>query len=133
MVESAQKKSVDDSFAMIAKRTMMAEANIFDDIDEMTEPGNDNVSLGDSSYASLGSSNGTIGSIGEHSIVSNASMMPPMHVSTDVTIARAMARFNKRKSVYDKKQTLTANARATLLKKVHNKKMKAVRMKKARR
>ncbi|GMI18411.1 hypothetical protein TrLO_g15680 [Triparma laevis f. longispina] len=133
LVDSSISRNIrETSFAAIAKRTILAESNVFDDFSE--DPNDDDTyddnSLGDSSYAS---GDASMGSLGEFSIASGVSVMGPIHITTDVTIAKAMARFNKRKAAYERKLTLTENSRATLMKKVHEKKMKPIRARKARR
>ncbi|GMI05374.1 hypothetical protein TrVE_jg13638 [Triparma verrucosa] len=123
----------ENSFAAIAKRTILAESNIFDDPDVNDDDSFDDRSIGDSSFASFTSRDASIGSLGTASLASGVSVMGPIHITTDVTIARAMSRFNKRKAAYERKMTLTESARSTLLKKVHEKKMKPIRARKARR
>jgi len=47
-----------------------------------------------------------------NSLVSNVSVMPlTIRMSTNVTIARAMDRFNNRKNVFERKHALAENAR----------------------
>ena len=115
----------DRSFATIAKQAILAEANRLDGIDDDETT----LSNGDSTLASS--------LAGQHSLTSMASVVSMMsmgqHTPTNVIIAKAMDRFNKRKEAYERKQQKTALVRSALLAKLHDKKMKPIRAKQERR
>jgi hypothetical protein len=121
----------DTSFAEIAKDSMLAGANFFDD--DATSLGDASVGDDDASLAaSMGSMGASVGSLGDASLVS---AMEPIHVTTQVQIARAMERFNKRKQAYENKQLKATKAAAVLMTKIKEreekpKKLRMIRKKK---
>ena len=129
----------EESFAQIAIDSLLFEVNNAGG----GAVGDDDMSLGETSLGDHSMGDDSVGgssmspSVGEYSLasqVSQVSMMPlDMRMSTNVTIARAMERFNKRKEVFERKKAKTETARAKLLSKVHEKKMKPIRLRRQRR
>jgi hypothetical protein len=115
------------TFAVIAKDSMLAQNNMFDEY----SLDSDDQSLGDTSLGdySLGSTAQSVGSLGEYSTVTH---MESERVTTNVLMAKAMERFNKRKAAFERKQQNTEAIANVLIKKLKERHERPLKLKKAR-
>ena len=136
-----KKKGVPPTFVEISKTSMLAQANTFDD-DSVAgrydygdgSGGGDDLSMGETSLgggggggSSVGSLADSVGSLGDASLsslaasvgsISVVTVMSHTRTNSNVTIAKAIERFNKRKRAYERKQGKAARAEAALLAKI---------------